>query len=141
MEKKVESKPKVSKNILSAPKLAEKKSEAKQVKEQKAKRDEAYKKAILTNETTARSKLKAPEKPACAYALTGELTITTSPVPPNSSEVKAWKTPEVLIDTHGSMFTKSCLEVSIDDKRTLAVLDAEQVELLLKLLRVAEYAD
>jgi len=39
------------------------------------------------------------------------------------------------------MFTKTVLELTLDNRRAIAVLDAEQVEILLKLLRVAEYAD
>jgi len=37
------------------------------------------------------------------------------------------------------MFTKASLEVIIDDQRSIAILDAEQVELFLKLLRVVDY--
>ena len=54
---------------------------------------------------------------------------------------KNFKTPEILVDSDGNMFTKTSLELVIDGKRAIAVLDAEQVELMLKLLRVVEYAD
>lgn len=39
------------------------------------------------------------------------------------------------------MFAKTSLELTVDGRRTIAVLQSEQVELLLKLLQVVEYAD
>jgi len=67
--------------------------------------------------------------------------VMTSPVPMIQSPETAWKTPELLVDTAGNMYTKSSLEITIDDKRSIVVLDAEQVELIMKILRVVEYAD
>jgi len=55
------------------------------------------------------------------------------------SKEKTFKTPELLLDVAGNMFTKASLEVIIDDQRSIAILDAEQVELFLKLLRVVDY--
>jgi hypothetical protein len=55
------------------------------------------------------------------------------------SKEKTFKTPELLLDGAGNMFTKTSLEVTIDDMRSIAILDAEQVELFLKLLRVVDY--
>jgi hypothetical protein len=46
-----------------------------------------------------------------------------------------------VVDSAGNMFVKTTLELIIDNRRTLSVLDAEQVELLIKLLRVVDYAD
>ena len=76
-----------------------------------------------------------------AYSLTGELTITTSAIPPVKSSEKAFKTPGILVDEKGTMFHKTSLELMIDNRRQIAILDAEQVEILLKLIRVAEYAE
>ena len=67
--------------------------------------------------------------------------MATSAVPTIQSSEKSWKTPELLMDTSGNMFMKSSLEVTVDGRRSIVVLDAEQVELLLKILRIAEYAD
>jgi len=71
----------------------------------------------------------------------GELTITTSSVPPIKSDQKIFRTPEIVIDSKGSMFTKTSLELTIDSRRVIAVLDAEQVEIFLKLIRVVNYAE
>ena len=65
--------------------------------------------------------------------------MTTSAVPKMISKEKTFKTPELLLDVAGNMFTKASLEVIIDDQRSIAILDAEQVELFLKLLRVVDY--
>lgn len=45
------------------------------------------------------------------------------------------------MDGAGNMFAKTSIEITIDDKRAIAVLEAEQVELILKLLQVVKYAD
>lgn len=57
------------------------------------------------------------------------------------SEEKTFKTPELLLDSVGNMYTKTSIELMIDGRRSIAVLDAEQAELLVKLLRVVEYAE
>lgn len=67
--------------------------------------------------------------------------MTTSPVPPVKAEGKTFKTPELLLDSAGNMYTKTSIEINIDGRRNIAVLDAEQTEILLKLLRIVEYAD
>ena len=69
------------------------------------------------------------------------MTIATSAVPTIQSSEKAWKTPELLVDTAGNMYMKSSMEITLDGRRSIVVLDAEQVELLLKILRVVEYVD
>lgn len=57
------------------------------------------------------------------------------------AEEKTFKTPELLLDSAGNMYTKTSFELTVDGRRSIAVLDAEQVEILLKLLRVVDYAD
>ena len=91
----------------------------------------------------AKAVKKVPAKKAKTrtYSLSGDLTITTSPVLAVRSDSKIFKTPEIVIDSKGNMFTKTVLELTLDNRRAIAVLDAEQVEILLKLLRIAEYAD
>lgn len=132
-----------SKNILSAPKIAEEKAKA---KERKAAPYQNPSKAVRTKKglvvpTPMTKKAPKEKKPPKTFSMTGEMMVTTSAVPSIQSLEKAWKTPELLVDTAGNMFTKSSLEVTVDDRRTIIVLDAEQVELLLKILRIADYAD
>ena len=67
--------------------------------------------------------------------------MTTSPVPPIQSKTPTWKTPELVVDTVGNLFAKTSFEVSVDGQRAIVVMDAEQAELILKLLRVVDYAD
>jgi len=69
----------------------------------------------------------------------GELTITTSPVPPVRSEQKAFITPEIMVDELGNMFTKTSLELTIDNKREIGVLFARDAAYLLKIIRVAPH--
>ena len=76
-----------------------------------------------------------------AYSMMGELTITTSAVPPIKAPEKTFRTPEIVVDNAGSMFHKTSLELMVDNRRSIAVLDAEQVEILLKLIRIADYAE
>jgi hypothetical protein len=83
------------------------------------------------------------KKPGKLYSIIGELKISTGEAPqiqlPKGETT--FKTAEMLVDSNGDMFTKASLDIQIDDKRVINVLDAEQVELLLKLLRVIDYAD
>ena len=67
--------------------------------------------------------------------------MTSSPAPPIQTKENSFKTPEFLVDSEGNMFAKTSLELTVDGRRTIAVLQSEQVELLLKLLQVVEYAD
>lgn len=125
------------KNILSAPKIAE---------EKEAKKNQNPSKAVRTRKglevpTPMTKKPPKETKPPKTFSMTGEILVTTSGVPSVQSMEKSWKTPELLVDTSGNMFTKSSIEATIDGRRTVIVLDAEQVELVLKILRIADYAD
>ncbi len=98
-------------------------------------------KGVKKSPAKAVKKVPAKKAKTRTYSLSGDLTITTSPVLAVRSDSKIFKTPEIVIDSKGNMFTKTVLELTLDNRRAIAVLDAEQVEILLKLLRIAEYAD
>jgi hypothetical protein len=67
--------------------------------------------------------------------------VTTSPALPIKSETKTFRTPEFVVDALGNMFAKTSIELAVDGRQNIVVLDAEQVELLLKILRIAPYAE
>ena len=85
-------------------------------------------------------KKKAHKSKGKCYSLIGELVVTTSETPSIVSGSKTVKTPEIVVDPKGNMFTKTSLDIEINGKRGIVVLDAEQAELVLKTLRIAEYA-
>lgn len=45
------------------------------------------------------------------------------------------------MDANGNMFTKTTVDLRVDGRQMIVVLEAEQAELLMKLLRVVPYAD
>ena len=116
-------------------------TQSKKSSTEKGKSSPGKKKASVKKTPAKKVPAKTGRKGKRAYSLMGELTITTSQVPPIKADQKKFKTPEIVVDSKGSMFTKTSLELMIDNRRAIAVLDAEQVEILLKLLRVVDYAD
>ena len=94
---------------------------------------------VVPKKSKTVAKKSTSKKGKRAYSLMGELTITTSPVPPVTSSQKTFKTPEIMVDELGNMFTKTSLELTIDSKRKIGVLDAEDAAYLLKILRVAPH--
>lgn len=67
--------------------------------------------------------------------------MTSSTAPPIQTGENSFRTPELLVDSDGNMFAKTSLELTIDGRRAIAVVQSEQVELLLKLLQVVKYVD
>lgn len=82
-----------------------------------------------------------PKASAKMYSLTGELEVTCSPAPMIQTGEKSFKTPELMVDSSGNVYAKTSIELTIDGRRSIAVLDSEQVELLLKLLQIVKYVD
>jgi len=68
------------------------------------------------------------------------LTITSIPVVlKGGKKGERFLTPEASIDEKGNAFSKSVIEVTVDGAKTYIMkLDAEQTELLLKLLGLVE---
>ncbi len=142
MATKRESEKSVSETIQSKENMTAKEKSSAQGKQAAA--PKVKKKATSTEistkkKTTPIQKGKKPKEEKRAYSLMGELTITTSPVPPIRSDRKAFTTPEIMVDKLGNMFTKTSLELTIDDKREIGVLVAKDAAYLLKIIRVAPH--
>jgi hypothetical protein len=76
------------------------------------------------------------------YTVSGELTIMTSQTPPiKGNNGEGFRTSDLSLDSNGNLFVKTTLDITHDNKRGIIVLDAEQAELILKLLGIVEYAD
>jgi hypothetical protein len=73
------------------------------------------------------------------YYLGGEITVNTVGIPIERESPSRIETPEIVIDPKGNAFGKAAVEAVIDGKKSLIALEARQVELLLKLLRIVPY--
>jgi len=85
------------------------------------------------------SQRKASKKENRYYSLSGELAVSTARVAIKSEGRATLETPEMVIDGKGNAFGKAAIEAEIDGKKSLIILEARQVELILKLLGIAPY--
>lgn len=81
------------------------------------------------------------KKKSKLYSLLGELTITTSACPPiaGGKRNEVFESKTMVLDSLGNMFMPTTLDITVDGHKKIVMLDAKQVELLLKLLRIADY--
>jgi len=90
-------------------------------------------------EPGSQPKRKPSKKENRYYSLSGELAVSTARVAIKSEGRATLETPEMVIDGKGNAFGKAAIEAEIDGKKSLIILEARQVELILKLLGIAPY--
>jgi hypothetical protein len=67
--------------------------------------------------------------------------VTTAEPPTIKGEKGSFRTPELVVDEAGNFFYKTSIEMVIDGRRNIILLDATKTELLLKLMEIAPYAE
>ena len=91
------------------------------------------------------TELKKPStmaRPKMLYTMSGELEVLTAPAPPVVSETKGpYRTSDIVVDEDANVFSKAALTISLNGKPLVRLMDAEQVELLLKLVGMVSYGE
>ena len=111
---------------------------AKTIKKEKIIKKKKTEKQVIKKQTIKKKETKKPVE-KLLYSLLGDLVINTATPPPIVGGSKQFVSDAMVVDSFGCVFVPTTLNVSINNYKKVVMLTAEEVELLLKLLRVAKY--
>ncbi len=84
---------------------------------------------------SARSKL--PKEDRKLYSISGEISVQIVNRPPLVARAEGFESKTLVVDKLGNAFDRGVIQLDVNDESSLALLDAKQVEILMKVLRVA----
>jgi len=69
--------------------------------------------------------------------VSGEISVQIVERPPLTAKGDGFESPALVVDKIGNAFDRGVIQLDVNDTTSVALLDAKQVEILLKVLRVA----
>lgn len=71
------------------------------------------------------------------YSISGEISVQIINRPPLTAKAEGFESKALVVDKLGNAFDRGVIQLDLNEETSIALLDAKQVEILMKVLRVA----